>query len=70
MAIFNNDEVKGKWEQAKGTVKDKAGELTGNDRLEAEGEAQRAGGEVQEGWGKVKRDVSNAVEDVADAINE
>ena len=70
MAIFNKDEVEGKWEQAKGTVKDKAGELTGNDRLEAEGEAQHAGGEVQEGWGKVKRNVSNAVEDVADAINE
>ena len=30
MAIINNDEVKGKWEQAKGTVKDKVGEVTGN----------------------------------------
>ena len=70
MAIFNNDEVEGKWEKAKGTIKDKAGELTGNDRLEAEGEAQHAGGEVQEGWGKFKRGVSNAVEDVADAIND
>ena len=70
MAIVNKDEVKGKWEQAKGTVKDKAGELTGNERLEAEGEAQNAGGKVQEGWGKVKRNVSNAVEDVADAIND
>ena len=70
MAIFNNDEVKGKWEQAKGTVKDKVGEVTGSKRLEAEGEAQHAGGEVQEGWGKVKRSVSNAVEDAADAINE
>ena len=69
MAIINKDEVKGKYEQAKGTVKDKAGELTGDEKLEAEGEAQHAKGEVQEGWGKVKRDVSNAVEDVADAIN-
>ena len=69
MAIFNNDEVEGKWEKAKGTVKDKVGEVTGNESLEAEGEAQHAGGEVQEGWGKVKRNVSNAVEDVADAIN-
>ena len=69
MAIFNKDEVGGKWEKAKGTVKDKAGELTGNERLEAEGEAQHAGGEVQEGWGKVKRNVSEAVDDVADAIN-
>ena len=69
MAIFNNDEVEGKWEKAKGTVKDKVGEVTGNERLEAEGEAQHAGGEVQDGWGKVKRNVSEAVEDVADAIN-
>ena len=69
MAIFNNDEVKGKWEQAKGTVKDKVGEATGNDRLEAEGEAEHAGGKVREGWGSVKKGVSNAVEDAADAIN-
>lgn len=69
MAIFNNDEVKGKWEQAKGTVKDKAGEVTGDTELEAEGEAQQAGGEAQEGWGTVKRKVSNAIEDVADAVN-
>jgi uncharacterized protein YjbJ (UPF0337 family) len=70
MAIVNKDEVKGKWHQAKGTVKDKVGEVTGNDRLEAEGEAEHAGGKVQEGWGSVKRNVSNAVEDVADAIND
>lgn len=69
MAIFNNDEVKGKWEKAKGTVKDKAGELTGNERLEAEGEAQHAGGEAQDAWGKTKRKVSEAVDSVADAIN-
>lgn len=69
MAIVNKDEVEGKWEQAKGTVKDKVGEVTGNERLEAEGEAQNASGKVQEGWGSVKRNVSNAVEDVADAIN-
>lgn len=69
MAIINNDEVKGKWEQAKGTVKDKVGEATDNKDLEAEGEAEHAGGEVREGWGKAKRNVSNAVEDAADAIN-
>lgn len=69
MAIINEDEVKGKWEQAKGAVKDKFGEATGDRDLEAEGEAQRAGGEAQEGWGKVKRNVSNALEDVADAVN-
>jgi len=69
MAIFNKDEAKGKWEQAKGAVKDKVGEVTGDTDLEVEGEAQRAGGQVQEDWGKVKRKVSDAIEDVADTVN-
>lgn len=69
MAIFNNDEVEGKWEKTKGTVKDKVGELTDDESLEAEGEAQHAGGEAQDTWGSIKRNVSETVEDVADAIN-
>ena len=68
MAIINKDEVKGKFEQAKGTIKDKAGEMTGNRRLEAEGEAEHAKGETRESWGKFKRGVSNAVDSVGDAI--
>jgi uncharacterized protein YjbJ (UPF0337 family) len=70
MAIFNDDEAKGKWEQTKGTVKDKVGEFTGDDRLEAEGEAQNVGGEAQETWGKFKRGVSNAVDSVGEAISD
>ena len=69
MAIVNNDEIEGKFEKAKGYVKDKAGELTGNERLEAEGEADRAAGETQETWGKFKRGVSNAVDSVGEAIS-
>ena len=69
MSTPNRDEVKGKWEQAKGFVKDKAGEVTGDRDLEARGEAQRAGGKTQETWGRFKRHVSDAVEDVADAID-
>ena len=69
MSTPNRDEVEGKWEQAKGWVKDKAGEVTNDPELEAEGEAQRAGGKVQETWGDVKRGVGDALEDVADAVN-
>ena len=69
MSTPNKDEVKGKWEQAKGWVKDKAGEVTGDRDLEARGEAQRAGGKTQEAWGKVKHGVSDAIEGVADAVN-
>ena len=69
MAVINKDEIKGKYEQVKGTIKDKVGEATGNERLEAEGEAQHAEGEVQETWGKAKRKVANVIDDVADAVN-
>ena len=70
MAIFNNDEVEGKFDQAKGKVKDKVGEFTGDRQMETEGEAENAKGHAKEGWGKVKRGVSNALEGVADAIND
>ena len=71
MAIFGNkDEVEGKWEQAKGSVKDKVGEITGDEELEAEGEVQHAEGEGQESWGKFKRGVSDAVDSVGDAISD
>ncbi len=69
MSIPNNDELEGKWEQAKGWVKDKAGEATGNEDLEADGEADRAAGKTQETWGKVKRGVGDVLEDAADALN-
>ena len=69
MSTPNHDEVAGKWEQAKGWVKDKTGEVTGNTDLEAEGEAQRAEGKTQEAWGGVKRGVGDAVKSVGDAID-
>ncbi len=69
MAIPNKDEAEGKWEQVKGTVKDKVGEVTGDRDLEAEGKAQNAEGETQETWGKVKRGVGDAVDAVGDAVS-
>lgn len=70
MSTLNTDEAEGKWEKAKGWVKDKAGEASGDRELEAEGEAQNAGGHAQEDWGKVKRGVGDAVDAVGDAISD
>lgn len=69
MSIPNKDEIEGKWEQVKGTVKEKIGEATDDRDLEAEGEAQDTAGKAQETWGEVKRGVSDTVHDVADKIN-
>ncbi len=70
MSIPNRDEVEGKYEKAKGWVKDKVGETTGNRDLEAEGEVQHAEGETQETWGKLKRGVGEAVDAVGDALKD
>lgn len=70
MSTPNKDEVEGKWEQAKGWVKDKAGEISGDSELEADGEVQQAEGETQESWGKVKRGVGDAVDSIGEAISD
>ena len=59
---MDKDRTEGLASQAKGAVKQAAGKVTGNERLEAEGTAERTGGKVQEGVGKGK----DAVRDVLD----
>ena len=63
---MDKDEIKGKVEQAKGWVKDKAGEMTNNPDLEAEGEAERITGTVRENYGKAKDAVKKAADRVSD----
>jgi uncharacterized protein YjbJ (UPF0337 family) len=63
---MNKDEIKGKAEKAKGYVKEKAGELTGNRDLEAEGSAERVAGKARETLGKAKEHVKDTVDDVLD----
>lgn len=69
MGLPNRDELEGKYDQAKGSVKETVGRAVNDRDLEAEGDADRAGGKVQEGFGKVKRKVGEAVEDIGDAIS-
>ena len=68
MGVPNSDEMEGKYDQAKGSVKEGLGRLTGDDEMEAEGSADKLKGDVQEGWGGAKRKVGDAIEDVGDAI--
>jgi uncharacterized protein YjbJ (UPF0337 family) len=68
MGLPNRDELEGKLDQAKGTVKENVGRALNDRDLETEGSADRAGGNVQEGWGTAKRKVGEAVEDVGNAI--
>ena len=63
---MDREEIKGKAERAKGWVKDKAGEITNNPDLEAEGEVDQAEGQLREGYGAAKRKVKEAVDEVTD----
>ena len=68
MGLPNNDEVKGKFDQVKGGIKEKAGQVLNDRELEDEGTGDRAGGELREGFGKAKRKVGEAIEDVGKAV--
>lgn len=57
-------EVRGKINNLKGRVKEAAGIITGDSKLEQEGLAQRAGGAVQEKVGKARRKVDELLDKV------
>ncbi|NUZ04268.1 CsbD family protein [Piscinibacter koreensis] len=58
---MNDDQVKGRVDQAKGAVKEAAGKVVGNPNLEAEGKVDKATGKTQATYGDVKEDVKDAV---------
>ena len=68
MGAPNRDEMEGKYNQAKGSVKEGVGRLIDDEEMEAEGTADKMKGNVQEGWGGAKRKVGDMLEDAGDAI--
>jgi uncharacterized protein YjbJ (UPF0337 family) len=55
----NKDQVKGRIEEVKGAVKEAAGKLAGNGKLELEGNIQKNIGKVQAKVGDIKRDLKD-----------
>jgi uncharacterized protein YjbJ (UPF0337 family) len=51
---MDKDRIKGLAEQAKGIVKETAGKVVGDSKLEAEGKAERARGEIRNVVGGLK----------------
>ena len=49
------DKMKGTFHEAKGKVKEVAGKITDNPKLEAKGKAEKISGKVQEKVGQVKK---------------
>jgi uncharacterized protein YjbJ (UPF0337 family) len=63
---MEKEEIQGKVEKAKGYVKEKAGQITNDPELEAEGAADRAEGAVREGYGEIKDKAKKVAEDISE----
>ena len=51
---MDKDRIKGSAKQAKGAIKEVAGKVTGDDKLEADGKADKIEGKVQNAIGGAK----------------
>jgi uncharacterized protein YjbJ (UPF0337 family) len=59
---MNEEQFKGKWNQAKGKLKQKYGELTDDDLTYAEGKSEELLGRLQEKTGKAKKELIEEIE--------
>ncbi len=58
---INKDQVKGRVQEVKGSIKEATGKLVGDKALEAEGNIQKNLGKVQAKVGDVKEDLKHSV---------
>lgn len=60
---MNWDVIEGKWDQLKGSVKEKWGDLTDNELTEMAGRRDKMAGKLQEKYGWTKEEAEKNLED-------
>lgn len=55
----NKDQVEGRVKEAKGAIKELAGKVVGNEKLQAKGKVQKVVGKAQAKFGDVKQKVKD-----------
>jgi uncharacterized protein YjbJ (UPF0337 family) len=63
VVLMNKEQFEGSWQEFKGEIKKKWGQLTDNDLLEAEGDYDKFLGVVQKRYGDKKDEVERWAED-------
>ncbi len=58
---MDKDRVEGAGHQAKGAVKEAAGKVTGDSKMQAEGKTEKAAGKVQNAIGGAKDSIRDAL---------
>ena len=69
MGAPNRDELEGKFDRAKGSMKQGLGRMTGDEEMQSQGAGDKLKGDIKEGWGGTKRKVGDTLEDMGDAVN-
>jgi uncharacterized protein YjbJ (UPF0337 family) len=59
---MNKDQVRGRATQAKGDLKEAAGKMVGNQKLQGEGLIDQAKGKTQAGYGDAKEKLKGAID--------
>ena len=67
---MDKDRIKGSYEQAKGSVKDAAGKMLGDTKMQAEGKADKAKGAIHNAVGRAKDAVRDAADKATRRMNE
>ncbi len=65
---MNSDVIKGKWKQLTGKIKERWGDLTGDDLQAADGHAEYLVGKLQERYGWSKERAEQEVRDFSDRL--
>jgi uncharacterized protein YjbJ (UPF0337 family) len=68
MGMPNREEVKGKYHEAVGAIKETVGHVIDRKELERKGAAERDAGDVRQQVGKIKRKVGEAIEDIGEFV--
>lgn len=58
---MNKDQVKGQAKEVGGMIKEVAGKIIGNEKMEQEGKLQKVRGQAQGAIGDIKEDVKDVV---------
>jgi len=61
---MNRHQVEGKWTELKGKIKEKWGDLTDDEMLEAEGKMDVLAGKIQQKYGGVKAKIEEELNDL------